>query len=145
MEENKNFVPVSYDKIEIAKACHMLFDKPSKSWYYKDDNHHITKIKEKFKYKQIDFPKTEKENLKKLGAFYFYPGSAWVIYDTPENKPVIDKYRKKHGKKERVNLAVPFDNKEDARSRGARWDSDLHTWYCYRDGTEDSEYLVKAY
>ena len=29
----------------------------------------------------------------------------------------------------RINLIVPFEDKEKAKARGAKWDSDSKTWY----------------
>ena len=33
----------------------------------------------------------------------------------------------------KVLLYVPFEIKEDAKSMGAKWDSDLKSWYCDDD------------
>lgn len=59
--------------------------------------------------------------------------------EKPQNKqPIIQK--------ERVNLYVPFDYKDNAKVLGAKWDMVNKTWYTFRtDNNEDIQTLIDEY
>ncbi len=42
---------------------------------------------------------------------------------------------------ERVNLAVPYSEKEEAKQLGAKWDPSKKVWYCFRDSKHCSELI----
>ncbi len=42
---------------------------------------------------------------------------------------------------ERVNLAVPYSEKEAAKELGAKWDPSKKVWYCFRDSKHCSELI----
>ena len=46
---------------------------------------------------------------------------------------VADKRAEKLLKKERVDLCVPFKNKNEAKALGAIWDATKKTWFTYID------------
>ncbi len=52
-------------------------------------------------------------------------------------------YNKRVGS-ERVDLAVPYSEKEDAKKLGAKWDPGKKVWYCFRDSKHYSE-LVEMF
>ena len=51
---------------------------------------------------------------------------------------------KKIGKSDRVYLNIPYKEKQSAKSKGARWDPEMKSWYVARDSRKNfSEYKQK--
>jgi hypothetical protein len=57
-----------------------------------------------------------------------------MTYDKADPEPKISKV-------ERINLNVPFQEKDQAKSLGARWDPHLKTWYI--DSDKDLKLFTK--
>lgn len=82
----------------------------------------------------LDVPFEDKDKVKTLGAWFDATKKAWYV---PKNGD-ISKFQKwlPNGKvtktmatPQKIWLKVPYDNKDEAKNLGARWDSDKKQWY----------------
>ena len=73
----------------------------------------------------------DKDKVKLLGARWDGKNKAWYVPAGVDIRP----FAKWTGGKattsvKKVFLEVPFENKDDAKAAGARWDNDKKKWYC---------------
>jgi antirestriction protein ArdC/phage/plasmid primase-like uncharacterized protein len=87
----------------------------------------------------LKVPFEEKDEAKALGARYQRNAKCWFIQKT-DNQDVFKKWLPKdHSKNvdkqniemsDRLYLYVPYSEREDAKTTGAKWDGKFKSWYC---------------
>ena len=78
---------------------------------------------------------TENRDKHSIGNYYADKLANEAIGLSPETKKDT---------KKKIILNVSFSKKDDAKSKGARWDPALKKWYIYEDNTNKDE-LIKLY
>lgn len=76
---------------------------------------------------QLEVPFSEKEEAKRLGAFWNTISKKWEV-------PVArkDEFQIWLLPQERIWLQCPFDEKDEAKSKGAKWDNEQKFWYIFK-------------
>lgn len=79
----------------------------------------------------LNVPYEDKDKVKSLGAWWDQNLKSWFVPKgkdtTPFQQWIIDGVPKKPKK---IFLNVPYDDKDEAKSAGARWDPEKKSWYC---------------
>lgn len=88
--------------------------------------------------KYIKVPFAEKDAVKQLGARWDTDMKSWYIPDDSDESSFSkwerhDPSVKVESNATRIYLNVPFEEKDQARSAGARWDGDKKQWYYLSD------------
>ena len=79
---------------------------------------------EKFVY--IDVPYEDKDEVKaSKKAFFDYDNKKWFVLKT--NKELIKKYPIR----EKQYIDVKFEEREEAKKNGAKWDTEMKKWFVY--------------
>lgn len=98
--------------------------------------------KEVTKQYYINVPFKEKEEAKSLGAKWDGKERSWYV---PEgiDKELFNKWTQKavDTKKDKIYLAVPYEERAEAKKLGAKWDKSEKSWYA--DKTADINALKK--
>ena len=95
----------------------------------------------------ICVPFSEKDESKKLGALWAKSNKLWYIPYTIK-KEYEEELKKKFNiaSKSIIYLNIPYDNRNDAKSHGCKWDILKKKWYIPRDCSKDNfNYLSNKY
>ncbi len=83
----------------------------------------------------IDVPYKEKEQVKKMGAKWDGKAQSWYVPDNV-NIDLFNKWPKKNDTSEKgvseppaIYLAIPYDDRNEAKLLGAKWDRKVASWY----------------
>ena len=83
-------------------------------------------------------PFEDKDKVKELGAFFDTDRKAWYVPKGKDKeifkKWITDEVPKKVGKK--MFLKVPFEDKDEVKRIGAKWDKEKKSWYITSDMKE---------
>ena len=92
-------------------------------------------------------PFNEKSKAKELGCWWSQYDKLWYIPNNldDENKAeILDSFNKARDKI--IYLNVKYDDKDDAKSHGARWDKKERRWYIPREALQyNYVYLLENY
>lgn len=79
----------------------------------------------------LNVPFNDRDEAKALGAFWDANAKSWYVPKGKDPKP-FEKWIGESSSKsspKKVYLKVPFDEKDEAKSCGARWDQNKKSWY----------------
>ncbi len=155
------YLDVPREEKEEAKALGAKWDSNEKSWYTMSDNPNKDKLFEKWQKKDIEqtkiflnVPKEEKDFAKALGAKWDNKEKLWYTTNkNPQNQELFEKYSqnqaqksevKQNDKPEQIYLNVSRDEKDMAKSLGAKWDRKAVAWYTTSDNPHN-ESLFSLY
>jgi frataxin-like iron-binding protein CyaY len=91
----------------------------------------------------LDVPYDSRTDAKVSGAKWDAENKKWYFNKDGETelsdyqKELIEKWKIKP----KIYLTVPFEYKDDAKEKGARWDNENKKWYCY----EEHKNLIETY
>jgi len=91
----------------------------------------------------LDVPYDNRADAKVSGAKWDAENKKWYFNKDGETelsdyqKELIEKWKIKP----KIYLTVPFEYKDDAKEKGARWDAENKRWYCY----EEHKNLIETY
>jgi len=87
---------------------------------------------------QLEVPYEMREEAKKYKCFYEPLQKLWNCRincdDDNDKTDFINKFQQ-------VYLNVPYEEKNDAKLKGAKWDSKTRTWYTYKGNQELQKYM----
>ena len=91
-----------------------------------------------FTNRYLDVPYEMRTEAKKFKCFYNVEEKLWscrVTDDDDHDKTTfIDHYQQ-------VYLKVPFENKDEVKSKGAKWDASVKTWFTYAGNIDLKDYM----
>ena len=116
----KIYLQVAYKDKEDAKTLGAKWDKDSKQWYIFEDNENLDELVSKFS--------KESNN-----CHQFFNEAK----ETKQTKQEIKQ------KQEKIYLKVAYKDKDDAKARGARWDSEQKKWYIFKNNENLDELVEK--
>lgn len=90
-------------------------------------------------------PYAEKDDAKQHGARYDMDLKQW--YTTESNKSfkyLVEKYSQPRKKGIKIYLNVPFDDKDDAKDKGAWYDAENKAWFTW-ENNPNKDYLVQNF
>lgn len=85
----------------------------------------------------LDVPYEMRSEANKYKCLYLKDQKLWTCRladDDDEDKLNFIKYY------HQVTLDIPFDDKDDAKSKGAKWDANSKCWYSYLGNEELKKY-----
>ena len=86
----------------------------------------------------LDVPYEMRAEAKKFKCFYIAENKLWSCRVTDDDDidktAFIDNYQQ-------VYLKVPYTDKDDVKSKGAKWDASTKTWYTYAGNAELKNYM----
>lgn len=78
----------------------------------------------------LNVPFEDKDKVKLLGARFDMNKKAWYVPKGTDLKPFAEWiFGSKQTSVKKIYLNVPFDDKDEAKSLGARWDNDKKSWF----------------
>lgn len=95
----------------------------------------------------IHVPYADKDEAKQNGAFYDGDLKSWYIPKGEKHKNydnLINKYGQPIKKGTKIYLNVPYDDKDDAKEKGAWYDADKKAWFTWNDNPH-KEILTELY
>lgn len=93
----------------------------------------------------LDVPKETKDEAKALGAQWDNFEKSWfTVSNNPNNDQLFAKWQENDSiQKNRIYLAVPKEEKDEAKNLGAKWDSTQKSWYTQSDNPNNGALLAK--
>jgi hypothetical protein len=88
---------------------------------------------------------SDKEDAKQNGAFY--NGKTWYIprgEKNPNYDYLFNKYNEPIKKGKKIYLNVSYDDKDDAKKKGAWYDCEKKSWYIFSDN-QNKDLLIELY
>jgi len=86
----------------------------------------------------LEVPYEMREEAKKNKCFFSPETKKWTCRlkdnDSQDKKDFVNKYI-------HVYLDVSFDEKDDVKEKGGKWDSNTKLWYTYKGNSELQEYM----
>lgn len=157
-EDTKIYLEVPFSKKDEAKKLGANWDKNAESWYSLSSNPNIEELKASFteiskddvqkQYVEkrnervyLNVPRSEKDEAKELGARWDRAKSQWYSHANNENLETLkEKWSVKEtpeqappqnpiNNESRTYLYVPFDDKDEAKTEGIKWDNARTQWY----------------
>jgi len=94
----------------------------------------------------LDVPYDNRADAKVSGAKWDAENKKWYFsIPEPDGATKLSDYQKelieRWKLKAKIYLTVPFEYKDDAKEKGARWDNENKKWYCY----EEHKNLIETY
>lgn len=151
--QDKHYLDLSEKEAEELFCYSLKYDYQLKKHYVHKDLKHIYEdylmttrnqqhhLNNNIRY--IDVPIREKEEAKQLGAKWDANNMCWFVpadkdlslfdkWERIEEKDLIARKEQKqvNMKNEKYILAVPYEEREQAKILGAKWDKDGKFWYC---------------
>lgn len=140
--EAEAYLNVPYEDKDKVKELGAFFDMKNKMWFVPKGRSTepfakwLTNAKTVKKIR-LDVPFEDKDAVKSLGARWDKDRKTWYILSTMD-KNTFSKWIPKDGNTKmpasaanakKIAIKVPFDDKDEVKSLGARWDKDHKTWY----------------
>jgi frataxin-like iron-binding protein CyaY len=136
---------------EDRRSANGAYDRASKKLIEATDSKKATESKTRISSKKqkdgeriyLDVPYDNRADAKVSGAKWDAENKKWYFNKDGETdlsdyqKELIEKWKIKP----KIYLTVPFEYKDDAKERGARWDAENKRWYCY----EEHKNLIETY
>ncbi len=92
----------------------------------------------------LDIPKTEKDEAKSLGAKWDNNEKYWfTMSDNPHNEKLFEKWQKTNLEQSKIYLNVPKEEKDLAKTLGAKWDNGEKMWYTTSKNPNNQELFEK--
>lgn len=141
--EAEAYLNVPYDDRNKVKELGAFFDGNNKMWYVPKGKstepfaQWLTNVKTVKKIK-LDVPYDDRAEAKALGARWSPEKMTWYILSTMDKEkfkkwiPADGNTKMPSGnvaKAKKIPIKVPFDDKDEVKSLGARWSSEKKTWY----------------